>query len=260
MSLIINTSAIALYLLAATYQGAYLLNWVKQPQKPILLGLSSLAVICHGYSLFSHSIDLGILKIGSVIFWFIALLALLSTLRRPTYNLLVALLPLAALSVFASMSNTPEHQLESQLSGGLLSHILSSILAYSVLTIALFQAIALSVQDHQLKQHHVRGVLRALPPLQTMESMLFELLWIGVILLSISIVSGMIFLEDIFAQHLIHKTVLTISAWCIFMTLLWGHWQLGWRSQTAVRWTIGGFIALMLGYFGSKIVLELILS
>jgi ABC-type uncharacterized transport system permease subunit len=169
------------------------------------------------------------------------------------------LLPLAALSILASLNGTDSHQLENQLSKGMLSHILSSILAYSVLTIALFQAMALSMQDRQLKQHHVKGILRALPPLQTMEAILFELLWVGVILLSVSILSGMLFLEDIFAQHLIHKTILTIAAWCIFATLLWGHWQLGWRSQTAVRWTIGGFLALMLGYFGSKIVLEIIL-
>lgn len=255
----INVSAIALYLAAAGYQGAYLLNWISQPKKLLLLGLSTLAIACHGISLFSRPIDLGVLNIGSVIFWFIALLALISTLRRPTYTLLAVLLPLAALSVFASMNGAPQHKLDSQMSSGLLSHILSSILAYSVLTIALFQALVVSIQDRQLKLHHVKGILRALPPLQTMEAMLFELLWIGVILLTISIGSGILFLDDIFAQHLVHKTVLTIAAWCIFSTLLWGHWQLGWRSKTAVKWTIGGFAALMLGYFGSKIVLELIL-
>ncbi|WP_019529026.1 cytochrome C assembly family protein [Dasania marina] len=260
MTVLFEISAITLYLLAATYQGAFLLNLAKQPQKTLLLGLSALALLCHGISLFSRPIDLGLLNISSLFFWFIALLALLSTLRRPTYNLLVVLLPLAALAIAAGMSNTTAQPLQSHLSKGMLSHILSSILAYSVLTIAMFQAIALSIQDHQLKQHHVKGIIRALPPLQTMEAMLFELLWIGVVLLSISILSGIVFLEDIFAQHLIHKTALSIAAWCIFSTLLWGHWQLGWRSQTAVRWTIGGFIALMLGYFGSKFVLEIILQ
>lgn len=259
MIVIFEISAICLYLLAAAYQGAFLLNITKQPHKLTLLGLSALALLCHGFSLFSRPIDLGFLNISSLFFWFIALLALLSTLRRPTYNLLVMLLPLAALAIIGGMSSTTEQPLQTHLSKGMLSHILSSILAYSVLTIAMFQAIALSIHDHQLKQHHVKGIMRVLPPLQTMEAMLFELLWIGVVLLSISIISGIVFLEDIFAQHLIHKTALSIAAWCIFSTLLWGHWQLGWRSQTAVRWTIGGFIALMLGYFGSKFVLEIIL-
>jgi ABC-type uncharacterized transport system permease subunit len=92
-----------------------------------------------------------------------------------------------------------------------------------------------------------------------MESMLFEVIWFGLILLTFSILSGIVFLEDIFAQHLVHKTALSIAAWLMFTVLLWGHHQLGWRSKTAVRWTLGGFAILMLGYFGSKLVLELIL-
>jgi ABC-type uncharacterized transport system permease subunit len=93
-----------------------------------------------------------------------------------------------------------------------------------------------------------------------MEAMLFELLWIGVALLTIAIVSGAVFVDDIFAQHLVHKTVLTIAAWLLFSTLLWGHYKLGWRSKTAVRFTLTGFALLMLAFFGSKLVLELILQ
>ena len=92
-----------------------------------------------------------------------------------------------------------------------------------------------------------------------MESMLFELLWIGVSLLSISIASGFVFIDDIFSQSLVHKTVLTLIAWLLFSVLLWGHYQLGWRSRTAVRLTLAGFVLLMLAFFGSKLVLELIL-
>jgi len=138
-------------------------------------------------------------------------------------------------------------------------HISSSILAYAMLTLAAIQAAVLSLQDHQLKQRHTRGIIQILPPLQLMESMLFELLWIGLGLLTISIVSGAIFIDEIFAQSLVHKTVLTIAAWLLFSTLLWGHYQLGWRSKTAVRFTLAGFVMLMLAFFGSKLVLELIL-
>lgn len=251
--------AILLYLLTAIYQGCYLLGVSKHYRRSFLMLLSSLATISHAINLFTGSIDLGFFNIASLIFWFISTLALLSTLRRPSDNLLAILYPLAAISIVVALTNNTQHNLENQLSNGMLTHILTSILAYSVLTMALFQSLTLSLQDRQLKHHHIQGILRTLPPLQTMEAMLFELLWIGVVLLSLSILSGFIFLEDIFAQHLIHKTVLTIAAWCIFSTLLWGHKQLGWRSQTAVRWTIGGFIALMLGYFGSKFALEIIL-
>jgi len=139
-------------------------------------------------------------------------------------------------------------------------HISSSILAYSVLTLATLQAAVLALQDHQLKHRHTRGIIQILPPLQSMEAMLFELLWIGLGLLSIAIVSGALFIDDIFAQSLVHKTVLTIAAWLLFATLLWGHYRLGWRSKTAVRLTLAGFALLMLAFFGSKLVLEVILQ
>ena len=93
-----------------------------------------------------------------------------------------------------------------------------------------------------------------------MESILFEIVWVGLVLLTVAIASGFIFIEDIFAQHLVHKTVLSICAWLLFATLLWGHHQLGWRSQLAARFTLGGFAALALAYAGSKFVLEVLLQ
>ena len=77
---------------------------------------------------------------------------------------------------------------------------------------------------------------------------------------TLSIASGFVFVDDIFAQSLVHKTVLTILAWLLFSVLLWGHYKLGWRSQTAVRFTLAGFAVLMLAFFGSKLVLELVLE
>lgn len=139
-------------------------------------------------------------------------------------------------------------------------HIGSSMLAYAVLTLAAIQSAVIAVQDHQLKHRHTRGIIQVLPPLQLMETILFELLWVGVIMLTIAIGSGAVFIDDIFAQHLVHKTVLTIFAWALFSLLLWGHYQLGWRSQTAVRLTLAGFALLMLAFFGSKLVLELVLN
>lgn len=266
MITIANTLAITLYLAGAGYQGHYLLKKSAQPpRRGLLLTIGAAAVIAHAISVFGaiytgNNIDLGFFRVSSLIFWFITTLTLLSTLRRPLDSLLVGLFPLAALSIAVSTMGTPSHPVSSTLDAGMLSHILTSILAYSVLTIAAIQAAALAIQEHQLKSHHTHGIIQALPPLQTMEQMLFEVIWIGLLLLSVSIITGALFIDDIFAQHLVHKTSLSITAWIIFATLLWGRHQLGWRSQTAVRWTIGGFIALMLSYFGSKLVLEIILQ
>jgi ABC-type uncharacterized transport system permease subunit len=115
------------------------------------------------------------------------------------------------------------------------------------------------VQDRHLHRRHPGGFVRALPPLQTMEALLFEMIAVGFVLLSISLASGFLFLEDMFAQHLAHKTILSVAAWTVFALLLWGRFRFGWRGRTALRWTIAGFLVLMLAYFGSKAVLELIL-
>jgi ABC-type uncharacterized transport system permease subunit len=140
-------------------------------------------------------------------------------------------------------------------------HIYSSLIAYSFLNIAAIQAVLLAIQDWCLRRRHAGGVLvRSLPPLQSMESLLFQLIGAGLLLLSISLVSGFLFLDDMFAQHLAHKTVLSLLAWLVFATLLVGRVRQGWRGQTAIRWTLAGFASLMLAYFGSKLVLELILN
>ncbi len=259
-----NLIAICLYLLAAGLQAAYLLNKISQPKTAMLLGIGIVAVIAHTYSAVhtiyhEQQIDLGFFRVSSLIFCCIAAINLISILRRPTSNLLVALFPLAALSIVVSSLSSPVRGI-SVASPGLFSHILISILAYSLMTIATIQAIALALQERHLKGHHMGGILKALPPLQTMEQILFELIWIGMGLLTLSLVTGFIFIDDLFAQHLAHKTFFSILAWVIFAILLWGRHQLGWRSQTAARWTFGGFAALMLAYYGSKFVLELILS
>ena len=93
-----------------------------------------------------------------------------------------------------------------------------------------------------------------------MEQLLFQLIGTGFVLLSAGLLTGIVFLEDVFAQHLVHKTVLSIAAWSIFGILLWGRWRFGWRGRKAIRWTLSGFGVLILAYFGSKLVLELILD
>ena len=93
-----------------------------------------------------------------------------------------------------------------------------------------------------------------------METLLFELIWAGEILLTLSLVSGFLFFDDLFAQQLVHKVTFSIVAWAVYAILLWGRHNRGWRGNKAIRWTWAGFIAILLGYIGSKIVLEFILT
>jgi ABC-type uncharacterized transport system permease subunit len=259
-----SITAVVLYLAAALYQGLYLINQKRRPIRGLFLSLGAVATVAHGISAIgliytAHGIDLGISRMLSLVFWFIGVVGVLNGLRRPLDTALALLFPLSALSIVVSFALRGPDTHFQYLSMGVLSHIILSILAYSLLSLCAIQAMVLAIQERALKNRHLKGVLNVLPPLQTMETILFELLWGGFILLSLAILTGAIYVENLFAQHLVHKTVFSIVGWCIFAGLLWGHRQLGWRGHTAVRWTLTGFAALVLAYFGTKLVLEVIL-
>lgn len=255
--------AAALYAAATSYQSLRLIVR-KTPDKRILLPLGLLALLAHVASLFGQLITpsglyLDFFNAASLIAAAVIALILLAALRIPVTILLLLLFPLGCLTVlfaqFVPAGTTQgirEHP-------GILAHILLSILAYGLLTIAMFQSLLLLVQDRQLKHKHPSGLIRSFPPLQTMESLLFGFLWAGWLLLSLSLLSGWLYLDDLFAQHLVHKTLLACLAWVIFAVLLWGRHQRGWRGHKAIRWTLAGFCLLMLAYFGSKLVREFIL-
>ena len=256
--------AALLYLVATALQLLHIIQG-RQRTNPLVLGFAVAALLCHVLvawnDLFQNrGLNLGIYQVSELIFLVVNIAWLASLVRRPLQNLLVALFPLSAMAVLVSTFAPHTLPISTDLGAGMLLHIASSILAYAVLTLAAAQAALLAAQDHQLKHRHTRGIIQILPPLQLMETILFELLWTGVILLTVAIASGFVFIDNIFAQHLVHKTVLTIVSWLVFSVLLWGHYQLGWRSKTAVRFTLVGFGLLIVGFFGSKLVLELILK
>ena len=101
-------------------------------------------------------------------------------------------------------------------------------------------------------------IIDILPPLQIMEQLLINIIVIGFFLLSLSLATGIVFIYDIFEQHLTHKTVLSILAWIIYAILLWGRWSFGWRGKRIINWVLGGFLTLLLAYVGSKFALEFI--
>ena len=196
---------------------------------------------------------------SSLVAMIVALLLLIAALNKPVEKLGIALFPIAAIMLALELNFDDKTQLLHRYNWAMSTHILTSIIAFSLLNIAALQAILLAIQDQQLKSHPPKRFIQSLPPLQTMESLLFQMLGTGIVFLTISLVSGFLFIEDLFAQHLVHKTVLSILAWIIFTCLLIGRSRYGWRGQTAIQWTLIGFVLLLLAYFGSKLVLELIL-
>lgn len=222
-----------------------------------------LALVFHAADIFftmkhAGGWDLGLFSSLSIATWLMAFIASLIGEKSPRAHPGIVIYPLVMISLVLK-SNLPSTQATTIIEPALEWHILLSLAAYSLFALAALQAVILSIQERQLRQHHINGFMRKLPPLQTMEQSLFQLITAGFILLTIGFVTGVIFINNLFAQHLVHKTVLSIISWIVFATLLWGRWKYGWRGNTAVKWTLIGFILLVLAYFGSKLVLEFIL-
>lgn len=171
----------------------------------------------------------------------------------------IIVMPVAALCVLLpSLPFGSAHPIV--LSGPLLSHILLSIIAYSLLAVASLQALFMAFIDHQLRSKHPGRFLNGMPPLQQLETLLFRFVLIGFIGLTASLITGWFHMEDLFAQHVIHKTVLSLLAWLLYAILLTGHYLIGWRGRIAVRLCLAAFSLLVVGYIGSKFVLEIILQ
>ncbi len=139
-------------------------------------------------------------------------------------------------------------------------HAAIAVLAYASLSLAAIQAVLLWLLDYILRQPRYLPLASRLPPLQAMDKLLFRIVAVGFLLLSLTLLSGLLFVDDLFAQHLVHKTVLSMLAWLVFGILLLGRAFRGWRGRVAVRWTLTGMTLLVLAYFGSKLVIELILQ
>jgi ABC-type uncharacterized transport system permease subunit len=256
-----TTAALVLYVCASGYLASRLIKQLSFTTVWLLL-LTGSALIFHGIGLYHLTInpkgvDLAINKVGSLVLFSVNAIVIMSSVRKPLHSLFILLLPISAITVGLTLLHTNTSL--NHLSIGIGLHILISIVSYSLLSIAVLQALLLYWQNSHLKKRQLSGLIQRLPPLQTMESLMFELVGVGVILLTGGIVLGSFYIEDMFAQHLAHKTILSIIALGIFSTLLIGRNLWGWRGNQAIRWVLVGFCILMLAYFGSKLVVEVIL-
>lgn len=255
-------AAIALYL-GASFPVARQLRGGAAPGRAAVLTLGAPAVLLHAASLWQllvsdAGIHLGLFPVASLVGATGGAMVVVSVLYRRLEWLSVMVFPLAALTIPAALW-IDAGEAARPLAHGIGLHVLLSVLAQAVIGIAAAQSVLLLIQHRQLKDGHIRGVMRLFPPIQVMESMLFELLWAGLILLSTAITVGFIYVDDLFAQHLVHKTVLTLIAEGVFVVLLAGRHLLGWRARIAIYMTLAGFTLLVLGFFGSQLVLEYIL-
>ena len=206
----------------------------------------------------THGLNLTFYNAVSIVVFIISALILILSISKKAEILGLLFLPIVIAGITLTILK-PEVAASGSNLRGLQVHIVASLFAFSVLTISALQSILLFTQDQHLRKHDLSGITRAFPPLRDTEKFLFQTITVGFLLLTVALATGFVFLENMFEQHIAHKTILSILAWIVFALLLWGRWQFGWRGRKAMSWTLGGFGFLILAYLGSKFVQELIL-
>lgn len=256
--ILVGLLAAVLYTLA-TIQFTRLLQTSEQtkPGKREIATLG-LAIVCHATNLaLAPNFDLGLANALSLTAWLMIATVLALAFSQPVASLARVMAPIAAaIVVLTALFDTST---SSDLDRGIWVHALLSLYAYGLLGLAAVQACLVAWQTARLRNTHAAWPM-AMPPLAALERLMFWLITTGIVALTIAIASGFVFLEDMFAQQVAHKTVFSLLAWAIFTGLLLGHHVLGWRGKTALRWTLTGMALLLVGFFGSKLVLEVVLQ
>jgi ABC-type uncharacterized transport system permease subunit len=206
-------------------------------------------------------VQLGVGNVVSMIAGLAVLIYWLSSFHSRMEALNAPLAGIAAVAVWMPLVVPATHLLANTELLAFRMHLLIAILAYSLLTIAALHATLMSVVERRLHHVHDSKLASNLPPLLTLESLLFRLLGLGFTLLTLTLLTGVMFSEEIFHKpaEFNHKTIFAVLSWVIYAILLGGRRLRGWRGKLAVRWTWLGFVMLLLAYVGSRFVLEVLL-
>ncbi len=252
------------YIVVSIYIG-WALTTDKPINKSISLGLLLVGMLAHATLLYPYIITLyglnfNLFNVISLISLFFLLFYGLFSLYRPIVSLGILAAPTALIGMTIGYIGRAPYQPLTNVSIGLEAHILLSFAAYCVLLMAAVQALFLRLQIRELKQSSIhRFWVNKLPSLQTMEGLLFDMILVGFVLLSVALGLGLVYVQDLLAQHIAHKTVFSVLSWLLFGVLLLGNWRAGWRGKRAANITIYAFILLAIGFVGSKFVLEMVL-
>ena len=256
---IVSLAAITCYGVAAASQGSQFAG-KNQWAKLGLFGFGAIAFLLHGILLY-HLIDIksgqnlyffNLLSLGA---WLTGGMVLLLAIRKPVHNLLLIIYPIALIAIVLDYFFPGKYVVQTAISMQAFIHILLAVFAFSIFCIAVLQAILLAVQDSLLRSRHGSKLMHLLPPIETMEHILFATIAVGFALLSILIFDAVMAFHGIVDYRLWQKTLIAVIAWMIFAILLWGRHFAGWRGRAAIYWTLTGFILLMIVYFGTKILM-----
>ncbi|NCP64315.1 MAG: cytochrome c biogenesis protein CcsA [Paraglaciecola sp.] len=235
------------------------------PKKRLALPVAGLALVLHGFILFNLVIlepgqNMSMLNVASLVSWLISVTMVLASFKLPNTILLPVVFSFSALVILVNPLLPDEHLMHYSIQPALIIHITFALLAYACLSIAFLYALQLAYINVRLKEKKASLLHSSLPPLMVVEGILFKLLMVGTVLLTFSLISGFMFLDNMFAKEQAHKTVLSIMAWLIYSVIVFGHIKFGWRGKPVISATIVGSFLLTLGYFGSRFVREFILN
>jgi ABC-type uncharacterized transport system permease subunit len=258
MSIILAVAAF-LYLAAASVTALRLRQGGARIGRAPVIAFAMLAVLAHAAGVaigirVHHGLVLNFGNALSLVGLGMALVFSLAGRRSSLDPVGVLVYPIAAACCLAALLLAPAATATAPESWQIGLHGIISLLAYSTLSVASLVAILMAVQEHALRNHRPLPFLHALP-LTLTEALLFQLIGVGFILLGLSLVTGVLFVEDMLAQHLVHKTVLTVAAWVVFGVLLVARWRFGLRGRRAAWLTLAGMVLLLVGYFGVKLIL-----
>jgi ABC-type uncharacterized transport system permease subunit len=237
---------------------------VEGPKKHVVAIVAGVAVIFHGLAL-SQAIftldgqNFSLTNVISLVNWIIAFTFTVLLLRLKVIIVVPVIYACSIISVALLWLLPPQYIIHFELNPEILAHVVLSLMAYSALMIAALYAIQLWFIQQKLKSKQLI-ISSALPPLMTVEKQLYHLVIIGMGLLSLSLITGFIFLENMFTDGKGHKAILSMLAWSVYAIMLWQHYTLGCKIRTAVIYTLSGAGLLTIGYFGARVVKELILK
>jgi ABC-type uncharacterized transport system permease subunit len=227
----------------------------------------AVAILVHAFGLYNALFTEAGMRFSfsfalSLMMWLAVLIYWLESFMTRMEGMQPMVLPLAAICALLPVFFPQVHVVAHASATGFKLHFLAAMLAYSLLTLSALHAIFMGFSENALHKRQMKRSLASLPPLLTMESLLFRMLLLGFILLTLTVGSGLLFSEELFGKPLSldHKTLFAFASWGIFATLLVGRHAWGWRGKRALRWTLAGFSLLILAYVGSRFVAEVILG
>ncbi|CCO46992.1 putative ABC-type transport system involved in cytochrome c biogenesis, permease component [Vibrio nigripulchritudo SOn1] len=264
MENLIAVTAVILYFLAISTIVPGLANQTGIKTRTVFIS-ALVALVFHAWLLSDLIFDgsgqnLSILNVASLISFIISLVMSVSMFKTRLWFLLPVVYGFSAINLSAATFLPSAYITHLENDPKLLIHISLALFSYSTLTIGALYALQLAWLDHKLKAKKALAINPNFPPLMMVERQLFKIILIGTVLLTATLVTGYVFVQDMFASGKAHKAILSFVAWIVYSVLLWGHYQQGWRGKKVTWFAVSGATLLTLAYFGSRFVREIILN